>query len=363
MKRLLVPLVALLLWAGAAPAWADIVELKDGTKREGRIVEEATAYVKLEIEKSGMKAVITIHRKDIKRIQKGAVDLSKSLPPMEYYEKMAATLGEDAAGWFDLGMFCKEKELYGPAKKCLEKAVELDDSYRSRAREHLYEIEVFRTRECRERLEEALKTLQGGRVVTALGQLQAFREEFADVDLGSDPATQSKFIEQGYPELGAAYGKDLAAMITAVEAKAARICQTCEGRTFVECPDCQGTGDARCAVCEGEKEVNCENCKGTAEQKCSACKGFGVTERYEGRKRVREDCKTCKTTGLEKCSECKNGKIECELCKGKGQVKGGCETCEAKKKIPCKACEGTGEKDPNAGEGEGKKRRKFGEAR
>jgi DnaJ-class molecular chaperone len=96
--------------------------------------------------------------------------------------------------------------------------------------------------------------------------------------------------------------------------------------------------------------------------KCSVCKGYGVTEHYEGRKRVRQDCPKCKGTGQQACPDCEEGLAECEVCKGKGVVKKGCEICGDKGKVDCPDCQGTGERDPDEKDKEeSTPRRRFGD--
>lgn len=359
MKRFVIAFLLVLI---APWAWGDIVLLKDGTRKEGKITKETGDTIWLEISSGGMTATLTILRKDILEIQKKEIDYSEVLPPKEYYDKRLGEIApDDAKAHFDLGLFAKKKALYREAAFCLEKAMTLDEVYRGRAREHLYEIKVFRERECREALDKALGALGANRILTARDDLVSFLEEYQDCDLSKDKVLQKKLIEERYATIGSAYGKDLETLVKAVKAKAELVCKTCQGKKTVSCETCGGSGNASCKLCEGEKSINCEECAGKNEIRCPECKGYGKTERWEGRKRVREPCKTCKESGLVTCPDCKKGKVECTLCKGKGVVKGGCETCASEGHVTCSTCEGTGEKEPpEEGTQGGRRKRRFG---
>lgn len=352
---------AILALLAAAPAWGDILILKDGTRMEGTIVKETTDSVKIEITSGGQKAILTIPKKDVKEIKKVPIDYSKVLPPREYYEKRIKEIAEDdAKGYFELGVFAFEKGLYREAGTCLERAKTLDETYRGRAKDYLYKIRVYRDRECKVAFEQALQVLAGGRILVAREEFEKFREAFDDCELATDKVVQGKLIKEKYPDLAEIYGTDLETIVKAVAERAEKVCRECQGKKTIGCPDCGGTGDAACNLCEGGKTIPCEDCGGNAEVKCTVCKGYGKTERYDGRKRVREECKPCKGTGLVACSTCKKGQVECTLCKGKGVVKKGCEACASEGKVTCTACDGTGEKESEAEGGEGRRKRRFG---
>ncbi|MCZ6601692.1 MAG: hypothetical protein O6952_01660 [Planctomycetota bacterium] len=354
--------IAWITWLAAAGLWADIVILKDGTRYEGKIIEKSSEWVKLEITSGGHKAELTIPRKDVKTIREVPIDYSQILPPREYYEKRLKEIGaDDAQGHYDLGVFAYEKALYREAALRFEKAMGLDEVFRGRSREFLYKIQIFRERECKEAFERVLADIASNRILTAKAALEKFQAEFTDCELAKDAAVQRKLIGEKFPEVGRTYGADLAAIIVAVGEKAKRVCPDCEGRKTVLCSACGGSGDATCNLCEGSKAIDCEDCAGKAEVRCSVCKGYGKTERYEGRKRVREDCKPCKSAGVVPCEACKKGRVQCTLCRGKGVVRKGCESCSSEGKVACTTCEGSGEREPaEEQEEKGRRKRKFG---
>ena len=116
-------------------------------------------------------------------------------------------------------------------------------------------------------------------------------------------------------------------------------CSKCGGAGRIECPDCEGSGKGSsiCPVCcSGEvyktRWINCAGCHGTGRRRetkginrgnivsCWQCGGRGqVKETYkelcpnchgEYVRKADKPCKTCNGTG----------KIECDLCKGVGEL-------------------------------------------
>ncbi|MHC4915098.1 MAG: hypothetical protein ACYTGB_06365 [Planctomycetota bacterium] len=95
MRRLL--LSTLLVLLAAAPALADVVTLKDGSKREGRIVRQNDDEVVLEVALGSLKAELILKRSEIRSIEKGATANEKLLAEVERRRRRLRP--NDAAGW------------------------------------------------------------------------------------------------------------------------------------------------------------------------------------------------------------------------------------------------------------------------
>jgi len=99
-------------------AVADTVIFKDGRKLEGKIIKETETSVKLKV-KYGE---VDIPKSRIGEIKRGPTVLDE-------YEKKAASLEDSAKAHFELGKWCREKELDQEAKKHFRRALELDRTY------------------------------------------------------------------------------------------------------------------------------------------------------------------------------------------------------------------------------------------
>lgn len=148
-------------------------------------------------------------------------------------------------------------------------------------------------------------------------------------------------------------------------------CDLCEGKTIVECDNCNdnykakcatcnGTGDGdsysfKCHICGGNGKIqfDCDNCLGgftysttqgyvkcmicngsgkASPTKCIHCGGDGISSGYE-------NCKICDGSGFGKddCTKCnKTKEIKCEKCSATGFIS--CSDCDGTMKIACEKC-------------------------
>ena len=133
-------------------------------------------------------------------------------------------------------------------------------------------------------------------------------------------------------------------------------CGTCNGRGYVTCPECDGSGNCYycdgsgdCHYCDGsgfvDEWVSCETCYGMGNmgdmgELCPDCDGYGCsTCNWSGF----AICTTCEGAGGyymsgEECSEC-DGNGECAYCNGYGDCSNG---CDSDGEIKCPTCKGTG---------------------
>jgi hypothetical protein len=109
----------------AAPAWADLVTLKDGSKREGKVVRQDDEEVVLEITQGRLKAEVTFKRSEVKGIEKGPTAAEKTLAEVE--KRRAALKDDDAAGWLGFAQWLDRLTGFSQdARAAYEKVVRLD---------------------------------------------------------------------------------------------------------------------------------------------------------------------------------------------------------------------------------------------
>jgi len=117
----------LILWA--ASGRADTVYMKDGTEKEGTIVEETDQEVVLEMTIRGIKASLHIQKEEIDRIERSK---SKKEALADEANKLEAS---DADGWYKLGLKYKAMGEADEAKRCFEKALRANPDHEGAARE------------------------------------------------------------------------------------------------------------------------------------------------------------------------------------------------------------------------------------
>lgn len=112
-------IVLALTFAFASVAYAETVTVtlkdKDGTKIEGKVIEETDQYIKLQTKWGELK----IDKSEIEKIEKGD-------PIVEEYNKKKAELAEKH---FELAMWCKGKGLKEEMKKELESVIALNPDH------------------------------------------------------------------------------------------------------------------------------------------------------------------------------------------------------------------------------------------
>ncbi|NOZ23540.1 MAG: hypothetical protein GXP25_20885 [Planctomycetes bacterium] len=102
---------------------ADVVYLQDGSKKEGKIVDQTEKEVILEIQVKGLKAAVRIPMAKVKSIKR------KKSPIEEYTEMASAVSPDDAEGFYKLGLWCEERNLMGKAEECFRKAIEISPTF------------------------------------------------------------------------------------------------------------------------------------------------------------------------------------------------------------------------------------------
>jgi len=123
-------------------------------------------------------------------------------------------------------------------------------------------------------------------------------------------------------------------------------CGNCDDG-FIDCSDCDGTGNVDCGYCDGDGEVECDRCSGEGTEECRYCDGTGketeTEEDDEGDEvEVEVDCTVCGGDGTEDCRDCGGqGNFECSECGGKGRET--CGTCDGGGNEICNWCDGSGE--------------------
>jgi hypothetical protein len=121
--RLLTAILAALALGLAARA--DVITLKNGQKREGRVVEESEDSVKLEIAVGTIKGVVSISKSEIASIERGMSDNEKLMA--DYEKRKAALNDKDAGAWQELGDWCgRQKGMSSLGREAYQRAVQID---------------------------------------------------------------------------------------------------------------------------------------------------------------------------------------------------------------------------------------------
>ena len=109
----------------AAPAWADVVTLNDGSKREGKVLREDAEELVLEVTQGRLKAEITFKRSEVKGVEKGPTAAEKTLAEVE--KRKAALKDTDAAGWLDFAQWLDRLTGFSQdARAAYEKVIRID---------------------------------------------------------------------------------------------------------------------------------------------------------------------------------------------------------------------------------------------
>jgi hypothetical protein len=108
--------------AAAAKGGTDVIIKNDGSRIDGRILEEKDEFVKVEFIRGTVKGAITVPRADIKEIRKGAGAATEFAPKLEAAKGKAQSL-VDLAGW------CKERGLNVQRELALYMVLDLDPGH------------------------------------------------------------------------------------------------------------------------------------------------------------------------------------------------------------------------------------------
>lgn len=125
------------------------------------------------------------------------------------------------------------------------------------------------------------------------------------------------------------------------------ICDHCEGKGKLLCPECGGERGWTivCSGCDGEKIITCPRCGGDGRFDCSTCNGTGRILFYDNQSErlVDQYCYHCSGKGYCDCRKCGGrGEIVCTACNGTGYEYMQCKKCLGKGELICLDCEGKG---------------------
>lgn len=92
-------------------------------------------------------------------------------------------------------------------------------------------------------------------------------------------------------------------------------CEACfSNNGYVNCDECDGTGELNCDECDGHGTLTCETCYGSGidpesedDEECWDCNGSGD-----------RTCWKCNGNEITDCPECVDGLVNCEECDGVG---------------------------------------------
>lgn len=101
-------------------AYGDTLYLKNGTKFEGKLVKETSTSYVFKIRGMGEQ---TFKKSLVDRVEKGegAEDI--------YAKRFKALKKDDAKGYYELGLYCKENKLRKEARKCFKAAIAADENH------------------------------------------------------------------------------------------------------------------------------------------------------------------------------------------------------------------------------------------
>ena len=123
--RTLTILITLFCVAVPATLQADVIQLKNGTYLEGKVVEITKDAVVLKMEDAEVK-----------------ISLDKISPYYVYLLRIDAIDKDDAKAAFELGEFCLENKLYSLSRQEFERALRLDPAFRDLVEELLADADA-----------------------------------------------------------------------------------------------------------------------------------------------------------------------------------------------------------------------------
>ncbi|MGE4618678.1 MAG: hypothetical protein AAEJ04_02600 [Planctomycetota bacterium] len=249
------------------PIWADVLELKDGRRLEGKILSETASEVKIEVLIGRSRAKMTIARKDIERI------VISALPDVEFRKKLEALDPADMAAHLALIAWCEEKKLLDQIKVVRARLASVGIAAKKKAHPATWcrPCDTMGKVECtgcagKGVLQEPCQRCAGGGglecrtcVLKEDGLLDCRRCGGAGVYERFDPSKGRKVKTR---------------------------CGDCSGKGKVECPTCKGKRKAPCKDCKGKggSPVPCEKCAGKKKMACQPCEGSGITMDASGKK-------------------------------------------------------------------------------
>lgn len=263
----------------------DIVYMKDGSTREGKITAQTAEAVTLQMHIGGVNAVVQIPRADVLRIEikKTPTELLRD----ELAERERSLKAGDLGAMEELARWCRKNELYTEAAGIYEQMTAFGDEGVLRGRLGVLEMEFERgrlnlARQTAEELKQ--KSPTDPKVLDWVKKLDdmtrqaavdavahAVKQEAAD-----SPAEALKTLQQVLARTSAEdvektlQANPLPDKMSLYEYMAkVRLERSCPLGTdgMVTCRTCKGTGDAAdkslCPTCRGLGKVLCAKCDGT----------------------------------------------------------------------------------------------------
>ncbi len=354
----------------AAPALADTVIKKDGTKLQGVIVGKTNGGIcpvcggtgktdewlpcrhcdgKGRIEGVLIMRVsgntISIKESEIAKVIKSDPTPGEYRSPREAYKAKCSRLRPgDADGHYELAIWCISRGLWDEAEEHLRITVRTDPSYADGAEKHRKVIDHKRDARAKDEARKALKLAEAGEFEKAAQAIAAARKRHAKSPFMRSPEAQETLIKKEFPAVYELLGSNLSAIVSAGKEKARYACEVCRGKGWSVCPTCRGTGEGVCPKCEGKGWIWCPDCNGTGSRICPRCLGTGQIRQTDPLSwNPAGVCPRCQGKRTITCETCRGkGKLVCPLCRGKGKVPGGCKDCGGTGRKSCAACFGTG---------------------
>ncbi len=285
MRRLVWAVVCVMMAAGVSAG--DIVYLKDGTRREGKVVKETETEVVLEMTLGGITAAVRFPREQVERIEQ--TKTQRELLEEEFAKRRAGLKAGDVDGMEALAKWCIEGALYEQATKLYEEMSATGEAGLKRGKLGQSKMEFGR-----------------GRTATAMGIAEELKKTLPE----------DKDVSAWVEELRKARAEEAkAAVKSALEQQAA------------------GRPDRALKVLEGLVDrVGLEGAK----------EAFGEIDTPGGKTGLLETLAVLRLG--RKCAFCELGRVPCKDCKGSGRTETEwlCPTCQGLGYTPCKRCEGTG---------------------
>jgi tetratricopeptide (TPR) repeat protein len=164
-------------------AHADVIYLKDGSRKEGKVVGNENGVVVLEVEIGKLKANLRYPEDEIERIEK------MSPPAQAFEEKLAAIQADDLDAYYKLGLWAEERNLADQAKRAFEKAMRAGEGSRAAAARLGYvklDSEWLPQADALRRLQETYDQGQFDAVYTRLSPLKDIPKEAVQHGLRED---------------------------------------------------------------------------------------------------------------------------------------------------------------------------------
>lgn len=251
------------------PGWlmADTLHLKDGRKLEGKILEESETEIKIEVQFGRSRAAMTVARKDILRIEKGA------LPDEEFRKRLEELDPADLAGHQALIDWCKTKKLLDQAKLVQARLSEVSIAAKKKANPKTW-----------------CKTCDAiGRVKCTGCSGEGTQVEACQRCAGSGglACRTCALKEDGLLDCRRCGGAGTYERFDPSKGRKVKTrCGDCSGKGKVACPTCKGKRKAPCKDCKGKggSPTDCEECSGKKLLNCKKCEGSGITVDSKGEK-------------------------------------------------------------------------------